>query len=257
MPSFLASPPRVQTVFHLSVQEAWLSEPAPWEEGRNRVSLYRRLLVRKAVGRLEKPGHQRNPRSTYSRCSRRPRPQPPAPPPAARARPLARDLTPAPPRPRPWTRPLPATPPPAARSPAQAPPARRHNVPAGARACTLIPRLPAPATLAPGRRRATRVHLPAETPFALGRSGAAQAAGSDAPCARTGVPGAKRPLARPLAAAVTPGRRGPRTDPGSLRVSKDVPRSSSPCGETPSLAPLHSDLLMSGGRRSRSRSLSL
>lgn len=181
-------------------------------------------------------------------------PQPPAPPPAARASPLAKDRTPGPAPGLAPPRPLPATPPPAARLPAQAPPARRHNVPAGARACTLIPRLPAPATFAPGCRRATRVHLPPETPFALG---AAQAAGSDAPSARTGVPWAKQPLARPLPAAGTPGRQGPRTDPGSLRVSKDVPRPSSPCGKTPSLAPLHSDLLISGGRQSRSLSLSL
>lgn len=77
MPRFLASPPREQTVVHLNVEDAWLSGPAPWEEGRNRVRLYRRLLAREAAGGLEEPGRQRNPRGTDSRrCRRRPRPRP-------------------------------------------------------------------------------------------------------------------------------------------------------------------------------------
>lgn len=56
----LASPQTVHILFHLSVEEASLSEPDPWEEGQNKVSLYRPLLVREAVGRLqppEQPGH--------------------------------------------------------------------------------------------------------------------------------------------------------------------------------------------------------
>lgn len=94
------------------------------------------------------------------------------------------------------------TPPPRrVHSPAQAPPPRRHSVPAGARACTLIPRLPAPAaTLAPRRRcrcRATGVSFPLETPFAFRAVWPPRClAESDAPGPLTGVPWAKRSLAR-------------------------------------------------------------
>lgn len=148
------------------------------------------------------------------------------------------------------------TPPPRrAHSPAQAPPPRRHSVPAGARACTLIPRLPAPAaTLAPRRRcryRATSVSNPLETPFAFRAVWPPRClAESDAPGPLTGVPWAKRSLA----AAVTP------WSPASTEESGLPPREqrrpalrSSPCGERPSLTRLVSDLLISGGRQFRSR----
>lgn len=125
------------------------------------------------------------------------------------ARPLAaatrRPETPRRLGPPPLTR-SPETPPPGrARSLAQAPPPRRHNVPAGARACPLIPRLPAPAaTLASCRRRAAGVSLPRETPFALRLVWSPRSqAESDVPGPWTGVPRAKRPLPRWLASVVT------------------------------------------------------
>ncbi|VTJ64699.1 Hypothetical predicted protein, partial [Marmota monax] len=112
-------------------------------------------------------------------------------------------------------------------------PARPHlsptHVPAGARACSLIPRLPAPA--APlafrcRRPRATGVSLLRETPFALSTSWPpCRQAESDARSRRTGVLCAKRLLTGWLAAAVTPWSPASRQNPGSLRGRKDVPRS--------------------------------
>lgn len=167
----------------------------------------------------------------------------------------------APPPPRPVPAP-PAgsqeTPPPGrARSPAQAPPPHRRNVPAGARACPLIPRLPAPAaTLAAGRRRrAASVSLPRETPFAPRAVWPPRRrAESDAPGPRPGVPRAQRPPARCLAAAVTAWSLASTEESGLPPRARRRPAfRSPPCGERPSLTRLLPALLLSGGRRFRSR----
>ena len=199
------------------------------------MSLYRPLLAGEAVCRLEQPGPQQNPRGAQRLRGGWARPLPPA-----RRRP----------RPR------------AACSPAEAPPPRRHNVPAGARACPLIPRLPAPAaTIAACRRRRRRRRR-------------CQPPSGDSICSQVGLAAAKAggercPRAadrRPLGQAPARSLAGCGGDilvagvHGGIRAPREQRRPafrSSPCGERPSLTRLLSDLLISGGRQFRSRSLTL
>jgi hypothetical protein len=183
-----------------------------------------------AAGRLAEPAPPRIPRLPTAACSLSHK----APPRAARS-------------PRPSRSPAPS------HSPA---PLATQRSCGGARVL-LIPRLPAPAaTLAPrSRRRATRVSLPRETPFALREIWL--------PCLQAGGRCPRPEDGRPLRQAAARWRAGGggdtpvagvQAEPGLPPRRKDAPRSGArPAGtERPSLTRLLSDLLISGGRLCRS-----